>query len=102
MLSLEEENALLRQNIEVLRKENRHTLEKISVYFNNSDLAFVVLDASQKVVEVNKTFIEIFGYSHQEMEGKHFSALFTTPQLYTTWCSNYVHFNALESVSNLE
>ena len=102
MSPLEEENALLRQSVEVLRKENERISRKARVYFNHSDLGFVVLDAFQKVVEVNNTFEELFGYLSKEIVGEHFSKLFTTPQLYTTWCNNYVHFHSLESVSNLE
>jgi two-component system, LuxR family, sensor kinase FixL len=102
MLPLKEENALLKETIHALRAENERIARKAKVYFNNSDLGFVVLDAFQKVVEVNSTFEELFGYPSKEIVGEHFSKLFTTPQLYTTWCNNYVHFHSLESVSNLE
>jgi len=102
MSSLEEENALLRNTVDTLRKENERITQKAKVYFNNSDLGFVVLDAFQKIVEVNETFEELFGYAAHEVMGEHFSRLFTTRQLYDTWCANYVHFHSLESVSNLE
>jgi len=102
MPSLEEENALLQNTIDALRKENERIRRKAKVYFNNSDLGFVVLDAFQKVVEVNETFEELFGYTAREVMGEHFSKLFTTRQLYDTWCANYVHFHSLESISNLE
>ena len=102
MSSLEEENVLLRNTVDTLRKENERIARKAKVYFNNSDLGFVVLDAFQKIVEVNKTFEELFGYNAHEMVGEPFSKLFTTLQLYNTWCANYVHFHSLESVSNLE
>lgn len=102
MLSLEEENARLKQTLEALRKENRRIVEKSKVYFNHSDLGFVILNPSQEIVEINKTFEELFGYSGEELEQKPFSSLFTTPQLYQTWCANYVRFDSFLSVSNLE
>jgi len=102
MLSLKEENALLRQTISSLRAENERIAQKAKVYFNNSDLGFVVLDAFQKIVEVNETFEELFGYTSCNVVGEHFDKLFTTRQLYDTWCANYVHFHSLNSVSNLE
>jgi len=102
MSSLEEENVLLRNTVDTLRKENERITQKAKVYFNNSDLGFVVLDAFQKIVEVNETFEELFGYAAHEIMGEHFSKLFTTRQLYDTWCANYVHFHSLESISNLE
>ena len=102
MSSLEEENVLLRNTVDTLRKENERITQKAKVYFNNSDLGFVVLDAFQKIVEVNETFEELFGYAAHEVMGEHFSKLFTTRQLYDTWCANYVHFHSLESISNLE
>lgn len=102
MVSLEEENFLLKQHLAYLREENERISRKANVYFNHSDMAFVVLDASQTIVEINRTFEELFGYAHDEIVGNHFSKLFTTPQLYDTWCANYVHFHSLESVSNLE
>lgn len=100
--SLEEEIVFLKRQLEHMQEENAHILQKSKVYFNHSDLAFVILDSSQRVCDTNQTFEELFGYTQHEILGSHFSKLFTTPQLYDTWCTNYVHFHSLQSISNLE
>ena len=102
MPSLEDEIAFLKTSLEELRQENRRIKERSRVYFNNSDLSYVILDAHQNIVDVNETFENLFGYVKKEIVGEHFSRLFTTPQLYDTWCANYVQYNALENISNLE
>ena len=102
MPSREDEIALLKTTVEELRQENRRIKERSRVYFNNSDLSYVILDAHQNIVDVNEIFENLFGYSKKEIVGEHFSRLFTTPQLYDTWCANYVQYNALDNVSNLE
>lgn len=102
MPSLEDEIAFLKTSLEELRQENRRIKERSRVYFNNSDLSYVILDAYQNIVDVNETFENLFGYVKKEIVGEHFSRLFTTPQLYDTWCANYVQYNALENISNLE
>lgn len=102
MPSLEDEIAFLKTSLEELRQENRRIKERSRVYFNNSDLSYVILDAHQNIVDVNETFENLFGYVKKEIIGEHFSRLFTTPQLYDTWCANYVQYNALENISNLE
>lgn len=102
MPSLEEENAFLKRTVEELRQENAYIKERSRVYFNNSDLSYVVLDAHQMIVDVNDIFENLFGYAKKEILGEHFSKIFTTPQLYDTWCANYVQYNALDNVSNLE
>ena len=53
MPSLEEENAFLKRTVEELRQENAYIKERSRVYFNNSDLSYVVLDAHQMIVDVN-------------------------------------------------
>ena len=102
MPSREEEIAALKITVEELRQENRRIKERSRVYFNNSDLSYVILDAHQTIVDVNEIFENLFGYSKKEIVGEHFSKLFTTSQLYDTWCANYVQYNALDNVSNLE
>ncbi len=102
MPSLEDEIAFLKTSLEELRQENRRIKERSRVYFNNSDLSYVILDAHQNIVDVNETFENLFGYVKKEIIGEHFSRLFTTPQLDDTWCANYVQYNALENISNLE
>lgn len=106
----------LEQEIIRLQSENKHYLneleenkktilslqQKIKVYFNHSDLSYLILDKDQNIVDVNDAFCMLFGYGKEEIISLPFSQIFTTPQLYHTWWKNYLNFNAFESVSNLE
>lgn len=95
----------LKREIEALKKEKielQRLVNKAKVYFNHSDLAYIVLDKEQNIVNVNETFSSLFGYEREEIISLPFSQLFTTPQLYHTWRKNYLHFGEFESVSNLE
>jgi len=106
----------LEQEIDVLKKQNRRILEcaivekkelehlakKAKLYFNNSDLAYVILDAHQRVVDLNETFSHLFGYSNEEIIGLHISKLFTTSKRYEKWWKEHLSDGAFERVSNLE
>lgn len=115
MLKQESQEVLIRE-IERLQKENEHYFlllkeeqknnfllkQKIKAYFNHSDLAYLILDKEQNIIDVNDIFCLLFGYSKEEILSSPFSKIFTTPQLYNTWERNYLNFNTFESVSNLE
>ncbi|MBP1680382.1 MAG: multi-sensor signal transduction histidine kinase [Proteobacteria bacterium] len=106
----------LEQEIDVLKSQNRRILEcaiaekkeleqlakKAKLYFNNSDLAYVVLDTHQHIVDVNETFSSLFGYSSEEIVGLHVSKLFTTSRRYEKWWKEHLSDGAFEHVSNLE
>lgn len=106
----------LEQEIDVLKSQNRRILEcaiiekkeleqlakKAKLYFNNSDLAYIILDANQYIVDVNETFSHLFGYSREEIVGFHVSKLFTTSKRYEKWWIEHVNAGAFESISNLE
>ncbi len=106
----------LEQEIDVLKSQNRRILEcavlekkeleqlakKAKLYFNNSDLAYVILDANQHIVDVNETFSHLFGYSNEEIVGSHVSKLFTTSKRYEKWWKVHLSVGSFESVSNLE
>lgn len=106
----------LEQEIDVLKSQNRRILEcailekkeleqlakKAKLYFNNSDLAYVILDAHQHIVDVNETFSHLFGYSNEEIVGSHVSKLFTTSKRYEKWWKEHLNAGAYESISNLE
>lgn len=102
MQTRDDEIASLQKALKHLEEENRRIKAKAHVYFNNSDLSYVVLDAKQCIVEVNTTFEGLFGYTKEAIIGAPFSTLFTTPQLYDTWCANYTHYNTFDTISNLE
>lgn len=106
----------LEQEIDVLKSQNRRILEcaivekkeleqlakKAKLYFNNSDLAYVVLDTHQHIVDVNETFSYLFGYSSEEIIGLPVSKLFTTSTRYEKWWKEHLSDGAFERVSNLE
>ena len=106
----------LEQEIDVLKSQNRRILEcaiiekkelehlakKAKLYFNNSDLAYIILDANQYIVDVNETFSHLFGYSREEIVGFHASKLFSTSKRHEKWWKEHVNSGAFESISNLE
>lgn len=106
----------LEQEIDVLKSQNRRILEcailekkeleqlakKAKLYFNNSDLAYIILDINQEIVDVNETFSHFFGYSREEIIGQHVSKLFTTSKRYDKWWKEHLNEGAFESLSNLE
>lgn len=102
MNARDDEIASLQSALKRLEEENKRIKTKADAYFNNSDLSYVVLDAQQTIIEVNTTFEGLFGYTKEEMMGAPFSTLFTTPQLYDTWCANYMQYNTCDTISNLE
>ncbi|WP_263833883.1 PAS domain-containing sensor histidine kinase [Sulfurospirillum oryzae] len=106
----------LEQEIEVLQRQNRHILEhavhekkeleylvnKAKLYFNSSDLAYFVLDHQQRIVDVNKTFCTLFGYSNEEVLFLHVNQLFTTSRRYEKWWNTHFKEGTFQSASNLE
>lgn len=88
-----------------LREEQKAVVlleQKVETYFNHSDLAYLILDKEQNIIDVNDIFCSLFGYAKEEIISLPFSQIFTTPQLYHTWRKNYLNFDNFESVSNLE
>ena len=100
MPSMEEEIVHLRASLEELREENRWIKERSRVYFNNSDLSYVVLNAHQCIVDVNETFEGLLGYRKEEILSLHVSVLFTSPAFYEVWHAENVY--ASKSISGLE
>ncbi|AFL69442.1 PAS domain-containing sensor histidine kinase [Sulfurospirillum barnesii] len=106
----------LEQEITVLKNQNRRILEcaiaekkelerlaqRVKLYFNNADLAYIVLDEKHLVVDVNETFTHLFGYAKAEILGLHVSILFTSQSLYEKWWHVYLHEGMFERLSNLE
>lgn len=91
MQSLEEEIAQLKKSLEELREENRLIKERSCVYFNNSDLSYVVLDAQHYIVDVNETFETLFGYRKEEILSLHVSVLFSSQDFYETWHAENIY-----------
>lgn len=105
---LEQENEMLRmKNKQIMesaareKRESERLLKKAKVYFNNSNLSYVVLDSTQHIVNVNESFSQLFGYTKEEILSSPFSILFATPKLYHSWWKDYIDFDQLESVRNL-
>lgn len=106
----------LEQEITVLKSQNRRILEcaiaekkelerlaqKAKLYFNNSDLAYIVLNEMQCIVDVNETFTHLFGYVKEEVLGAHVNKLFTSKKRYEKWWHMHLNDGAFERVSNLE
>jgi len=106
----------LEQEITVLKSQNRRILEcaiaekkelerlasKAKLFFDNSDLAYMVLDAHQCIIEVNETFSKLLGYGRDEILGLYVKKLFTTPKRYEKWWREYLHEGNFESISSLE
>ncbi len=106
----------LKQEITLLKSQNRRILEcavtekkalerlakKAQLYFNNSDLAYVVLDEKHSIVDVNETFTHLFAYTKEEVLGIHVSTLFTSQKRYEKWWHVHLNDGDFERVSNLE
>lgn len=106
---LEQELALLKsQNRRILecavaeKKELERLAQKAKLYFNNSDLAYIVLDKHQGIIDVNETFTDLFGYTKEEVLGLHISTLFTSQKRYEKWWHVHINEGVFERVSNLE
>ncbi len=106
----------LEQEITVFKNQNRRILEcavaekkelerlaqKAKLYFNNSDLAYIVLDEKHCIVDVNETFTDLFAYTKEDILGLHVSTLFTSQKLYEKWWRIHLNEGMFERVSNLE
>lgn len=77
-------------------------LAKLHLYFNHSDLGYVVVNEDFLVVDVNETIQKLFGFTQQEVLGKSMAVLFPTEQLFQTWRQNYTNVQMLTNATAIE
>jgi two-component system, LuxR family, sensor kinase FixL len=106
----------LEQEIEVLKHQNRHILEcavmekkeliglahKAKRYFDHSDLAYMILNETFVIIDLNETFLQLFGYAKEEVLGLHVSKLFPSSKHYEKWWQIAFGEASLQTLSALE
>ena len=66
-------------------KEAEREIELQRVYFQqlfeNTPVAIAMYDSQDRIVRINRAFEKLFGYTPEEVEGKHFNELIIPPEL---------------------
>jgi PAS domain S-box-containing protein len=87
------------------REEKRaleSALKRLNLYFNHSDLGYIVLDENSIIVDTNDTIFEITGYKKDELIGQSAQILFVTQKLFETWEHNYAMIPSEQTSGGIE
>lgn len=71
---LQEENRLLKKELEETRLELKKS-QTLADVFNHADIGICITDEKGYFVELNKSYERIYGYSYDELIGKHFTEI---------------------------
>jgi PAS domain S-box-containing protein len=87
------------------REEKRaleRALKRLNLYFNHSDLGYMILDDASNIVDTNETIFDITGYTKKELVGQNAQILFVTQKLFETWQKNYAIKPTDNKISSIE
>ena len=87
------------------REEKRaleRALKRLSLYFNHSDMGYIILDENANIVDTNDTISQITGYKKEELLGASAGILFVTEKLFETWRKNYSNMPLEQKTGGIE
>ena len=82
-------------------KNLRHNHETYRLLYENAPMAYQSLDADGNILEVNKTWLEVLGYTREEVVGRWFGN-FLSPECVEHFKYNFPRFKEAGEVSNVE
>jgi PAS domain S-box-containing protein len=76
-----------------ISREEKRVLEKalkrLNLYFNHSNLGYMILDKNNTIVDTNETIFDVTGYRKKELLNQSAKILFVNQEMYELWSQNY-------------